>query len=435
MFGKIINTFGTKTLTAVINLVIAIILSQVLGAEGKGTQGIIITTISFILVFSNLVGGATLVYLVPRYRYNLLLLPSYLWSVFIASISALLLYIFKLVATEFIIHISVLSLVSSFASINSSLLIGKEKINASNLVNLLVPILTILMLLILFYAAGRENIFSYLFSLYVAYGLSFTGSLLLVLKHFGTPGLTHLHEQSKVIITLFKYGFLNQIAHITQMMSFRLSYYVLESFHGEAAVGIYSNGVSLAESIWLISKSISLVQYARIANSENKEYAIKLTGIFIKISTLISFIILIPLVVLPGSVYVFIFGSEFYDVGRVIQTLAIGVLVYNVSILLGHYFSGTGRYYINAVCSSLGLIVSVILFYILIPQYGYIGAGFASSISYLFTTLLLLIYYSREDKGWYKSLIIRKEDIEVTRREVGSLFTTTKRYKDIHEGE
>ena len=68
MLSKILNTFGAKTAGAVINLLIAIILSQFLGPEGKGQQGLIITTIAFILVFANLVGGGTLVYLVPRYK-------------------------------------------------------------------------------------------------------------------------------------------------------------------------------------------------------------------------------------------------------------------------------------------------------------------------------------------------------------------------------
>ena len=52
MFGKILNTFGTKILVAFINLAIAIIISQVLGDSGKGIQSLVLTNISFILIFS-----------------------------------------------------------------------------------------------------------------------------------------------------------------------------------------------------------------------------------------------------------------------------------------------------------------------------------------------------------------------------------------------
>ena len=61
MFGKILNTFGTKILVAFINLAIAIIISQVLGDSGKGIQSLVLTNISFILIFSEIVCGASLV--------------------------------------------------------------------------------------------------------------------------------------------------------------------------------------------------------------------------------------------------------------------------------------------------------------------------------------------------------------------------------------
>ena len=61
MFGKILNTFGTKILVAFINLAIAIIISQVLGDSGKGIQSLVLTNISFSLIFSEIVCGASLV--------------------------------------------------------------------------------------------------------------------------------------------------------------------------------------------------------------------------------------------------------------------------------------------------------------------------------------------------------------------------------------
>jgi Na+-driven multidrug efflux pump len=86
------------------------------------------------------------------------------------------------------------------------------------------------------------------------------------------------------------------------------------------------------------------------------------------------------------------------------------VLVYNFSILIGHYFSGTGRYYLNAVSSSLGLVASVILYYTLIPAFGITGAGWATSASYLVTTLILVYIFNKENKGWYKELAISRDD-------------------------
>jgi len=127
LIKKILNTFGTKTITAFINLAIAIVLSQYLGAEGKGEQGLIITTIAFVLVFANLIGGATLVYLTPRIAVKHLIAPSYLWSALISIFAYFTLRFTNIIDQSFVIHISILAFLNSILAINSSILIGNEK--------------------------------------------------------------------------------------------------------------------------------------------------------------------------------------------------------------------------------------------------------------------------------------------------------------------
>lgn len=412
MLKKILNTFGTKAISAIINLLIAVILSQYLGPEGKGVQSLIITTITFVLVFANLVGGATLVYLVPRHSASLLVVPSYAWTIIIALISYFILLLFPVVDRSFIIHICLLSALNSITAINTSILTGKEKISTANMISLLQPTILIISLFSLFILADKHQIQSYIISLYTSFGISAAASIIYYVRYCGGIKIHRISEYNPIIREMVRFGLLNQVAHITQMLSFRLSFYVLDRFHGEAAVGIYSNGISIAESIWLISKSISLVQYARISNTENRKESAVLTARLIKFSFFASLLLLIPLVIMPSSFYTWIFGDGFEQTGTVIWTLAFGVLVYNFSILIGHYFSGTGRYQVNAISSSLGLIASVILYYTLIPSYGITGAGFATSLSYFITTVILIIIFNRENKGWWKELIPTGKDLQ-----------------------
>jgi O-antigen/teichoic acid export membrane protein len=153
---------------------------------------------------------------------------------------------------------------------------------------------------------------------------------------------------------MFRLGILNQLAHIFQLLSFRMSYYWLGQVYSEAEVGIFSNGTSLIESVWLISRSISLVQYSRIVNMTDKKEAQKLTLDLSKLSFVISFIILIPMILLPSSFYEFIFGAGFGGIRLVIQALAPGVLFLNLNIIISHYFSGIGKYQLNSIASFAG---------------------------------------------------------------------------------
>ncbi len=410
MLNKIINTFGAKTAGAVINLLIAIVLSQFLGPEGKGQQGLIITTIAFILVFSNLVGGGTLVYLVPRYKISELFLPSYLWAIVISGFAFILLLFFPVVGIGFSVHIAILSIISGFAGINSTLLIGKEEIKASNLTLLSQPVITIVVLLIMFYLTEINDIYAYLLAIYISFSISWLTGLVYLKKYFHDKFIVFRIEFD-VIKTLFKLGFLNQLAHITQLMSFRLSYYILDLYHGEASVGIYSNAISLMESVWLISKSISLVQYARIANDNDIKYAQRITIKLLMAGLAVCTAILVPLLVLPGTLYSYIFGEGFSGIKVAMWTLAPGVLIYNFNILFGHYFSGRGKYHFNTIASGAGLAVSIVCFYLFIPSMDIAGAGIATSISYLVTSIVIFSLFMRENQLSIKEWMIRKQDI------------------------
>jgi Na+-driven multidrug efflux pump len=73
-------------------------------------------------------------------------------------------------------------------------------------------------------------------------------------------------------------------------------------------------------------------------------------------------------------------------------------LFFNIALIGGHYFSGTGKYHINTIASFIGLLISVLLFSFMIPQMGMIGAGLATSISYTITSIVVIVFFVRESK-------------------------------------
>ncbi len=378
---------------------IAIVISQYLGASGKGEQGIIITTIALILIFSNIIGGPSLVYLVPRFCLQKLLIPAYIWSLIVSIVFFYFMKSVDIVNKEYVFHIAFLTLVNSFASINLSILIGKERIKTNNFINLLQASVIIVTLIINFYFFEENEIQSYLEALYYGFGVSFIMSFIFV-----APFLREKFKDKKnnstldAIKGLTKFGIWNQVGFIAQLLSFRISYYFIEYFRMAKDVGIYSNGVSLIESIWLISSSITLVQYSKIVNSNNDLYSQKLTIKLTRMSLLFAFIMVIPLIFLPSEFYSFIFGREFGEINKLMWILAPGVLLFNITLVTGHYFSGTGKYYINAIAMIAGLIVTILFNLLLIPKYGITGAGITASFSYIITTVIMSIFFSKKAK-------------------------------------
>ena len=412
MFKKILNTFGTKITAAVINFLIAVLLSQVLGDVGKGTQALLVATIAFILIFSDIVCGESIVFLTPHHSFKKILVASVVWAGFIAVVMGFSINLFyPQLQTDLVAHVAILSFISSLSSINFRFLVGKEEIRKANYNTLLQPVLMILTLIVYYLFLKKRDIYGYIIALYIAYSCSFLLGIWMLRDEYAHLGQDRDRNYKAALQDLFKYGFLNQTGHFVQFFNLRLSYYLLDKFIDRGRVGVFSNAVSLAEAIWIISSSIALVQYARIANANDREYAQKLTLDLTKICFLISAVAVVVLALLPAEFYVFIFGSDFGEMAHIIRILAPGILIYCVFLILGHYYSGIGRYQMNTFAALCGLVATLACGFTLIPRYDIVGAAITSAVSYTVNALFLFVFFLKESHFKGKDFILTKAEI------------------------
>jgi O-antigen/teichoic acid export membrane protein len=146
----------------------------------------------------------------------------------------------------------------------------------------------------------------------------------------------------------------------------------------------------------MISTSISLWQYATISNSKDVNYTKKITEQLTKYGLLIAFVGLFILVMIPSAFFSWLFGKEFNELNQLFWYLAPGIWVFNYALIIGHYFSGHGKYYVNAIASGIGLIVTCIAAYYFIPLLKIQGAAVTASISYFVTSLVVILYFRKE---------------------------------------
>jgi O-antigen/teichoic acid export membrane protein len=396
MFRKILGNFGVRLISAIVNLMIAVVVSQYLGASGKGEQSLILTMIAIVTIFDNMVGGASIVYLTNKLRIRELFVASYIWTLLISVISYVVLVFAELVPDKFILSVVILSAVSSLVSIHSSVLLGKENLRSFNLLSFLVPFISLAALLIQFTLNWNRTAEAYVYSLYAAYGITLSVSALLIIGHVKKDVTFEVANTWGTFKSLFYFGFQNQLAHVFQLLSFRMSYFFLERECGAAEVGIYSNAVSVIESIWMISTSISLWQYAKISNSTDVSYTKNITEQLTKYGLLTAFAALLVLFVIPAGFYEWLFGKEFNGLNELMWYLAPGIWVFNYALIIGHYFSGHGKYYVNAIASAVGLIVTCITAYYFIPTFKIHGAAISASCSYFVTSLVVILYFRKE---------------------------------------
>ena len=405
MWRSIFGNFGVRVLSALLNLGLVILFSQLTGAVGKGEQSLLLTSVAIITIFDSLVGGAALVYLSSRYSWSQLIKASYAWVLVVSIFAFFILQTLHIFETQYLLHIILLSAISSISSVHASLLLGQQRLKAFNLVQILVPLVTFST------CVGQWLVYQqldYTVALYVSY-LVALGASCMAIWHFFPQQAQEKVSRKMILQRLFKLGFYNQLAHVLQLLSFRASYYILEQFHGTSAVGVFSNASSITESIWLIATSISLWQYATISNAQDQQYTIQITEKLSRFGMLAAFFGVGFFLLLPADFYRIVFGSDFGGLQLLMWALAPGVWIFTYALVVGHYFSGHGRYWVNALASGVGLVFSLLASFIFIPIYGAMGAALAASISYTATSLVVLRYFLKD--GAQFSVFPSKEEL------------------------
>ncbi|MFT6946628.1 MAG: O-antigen/teichoic acid export membrane protein [Vicingaceae bacterium] len=413
MIGNIINTVSTRITLAVLSIVLLLLNSNVLGTEGLGTIGIIVLEITIYLLISNVICGGSLIYYSSRKKVNELMIAAYLWILLSAGAYYLIISLVPVLSSDYLNSIVLLGFLQSVITANLSLLAGQQRFKVFNLVALSQAIIQISSLCIFFFLLDERSIASFIQSTLIAYSFAVVFSFIRLIptieKEIKLPTLALFKE-------LIHYGFYLQIANVTQLMNYRLNYFLLDYFSGRASVGQFMAGVQLSEGLLLPSKSIGTVQYAKISSQKSKTKAARLTVTLLKVTLLLTIPITVLLILLPEVVYTTLLSADFNRTPEVISVMGIGIIALAGEIILSRYFSGTGQQKINAVSSTVGLAVTVIAGFTLIPIYGLLGAAACASLSYLSIFIFLLIKIIRGTSLKLSDFILKKQDVVYFKR-------------------
>jgi len=418
MFDKILNTFVTRVFSMLMMFLVVIINTNTFGPEGTGTIALVILGLTLLQVLSNFVGGTSLVFLTPQKNIFQLLFLSYLWAVVSNLGGITLLYHFKLIPTEYALHLLAITLVYSVYYIHVGIIQGKEEIRRFNALQLLQVGLLLLSLagavLVCKGAHRPPTVDIYLYAFLFSYFVPAAISCFHIAKYVGKPDFRGM---GKLLVEMLKLGFWTQIANLTQLLTYRLNYYLIEGFVGRKSLGLYELGTRISEAVWVFPKSICLVQYARISNNHEHEYAKNLTLGLFKIVLVFSLLAVLFLWALPASFIAWVFGPEFAASKPVICSLLPGVVFLACMSVLSHHFAGYGKYWINAVGSLIGLAVTAVLGFTWLPAAARIGApealrtaGWISSAAYFASFVFTLICFVCHTSATGRDFIITRAD-------------------------
>lgn len=388
MNWAILFNLFSRVSSAALGLLVSVLISRELGAEAKGDHALFVVGVSIIHLFTNLFGGGSLGYLAPRHPLPFLINLSTAWSIFSGIFCGLILRVSGLLPEGFEIYIILSGVLYACWSSYVTLLLGRQHNQAYSFLQFLNPLMSagFLTLLLFLY---QKSLFSFAYAYTLSQGITAMVSLIWIKTI--TDQVTS--EEKRSWKALFKHGIFIQLANLTQFMNYRMLYYLIDIYFGRAFLGVYSNALALAESVWMVSKSISTVQFSRIVNTHSDEDARAITRKYIPISGFVSAACILVLVFIPPSFFTFLFGKDFSEVSSLMVWLSPAILALSVGNIYAHYFAGKGLNRINFYGSLLNLVVLIVLFFLFKPILNEMAAPFSASLSFVFTAVYHGVMY------------------------------------------
>jgi O-antigen/teichoic acid export membrane protein len=400
MIRSILFNFSARLGSAAMNFMVLLLTTHFLGKGIRGEIAAIQLGVSIIHLFSDLAGGASMVYLVPRSPLARLLSVSVIWSILsTATVGVVLVYVFHVIPSEYGIETLVLALCISLFSLNQSILLGQQRIHIMNILMLVQSCFQFGFMALCIMGLGFHHAYPFIYASIGGYFICYLIGLYFTTRNAPKPSI--VQSDKNALRLLFINGLFTQGANLGLRLMLSLHYTTLHRVFtdGDGAVGIYSTAFALGEAILLFAASASTIILSRVSNKENhreeREAAIRLA----KLSLVLTSFAVLVFALLPPAFFSWLLGGKDYTViHHIFLSLAPGILLLSFATVFSHYFSGSGKHYFNFM-STLFCIASAFIFAnMLTEKWGINGICLATSIAYGSMSLFIFFAFMFSEK-------------------------------------
>lgn len=208
----------------------------------------------------------------------------------------------------------------------------------------------------------------------------------------------------KWIPTLVRFGFFPMLSLLMTTLNYRVDVLMLNGRVPDAAIGVYSVGVLLAERIWMVPDAMRGVLVSNITKGKDAGEA----AYVIRLCNTACLFIVLGIIILGRPFINIVFGDEYRGAYTVTLILLMGVFSMSYYRLIASYNIAMGQQRISFILLSIGVAANVIANLALIPAMGIYGAGIASVISYALCSILFIVYFCWTTKISFSNMILLK---------------------------
>jgi len=404
------GTFGTNVLLIVVGIGSSIFINRVLGPAGKGEYAIFLAAIGLSTLVLSFGTHSAVSYYVAKATFPIQkLLSTILFFLLVVSVIFFVLVcangywndneFFLPKRQNHLFYWGVLSLsfvCSLLSTFFISILSGKRLFHIVNLHRIIQGVLNLLAFSALYYACfeGEYLDSGMVFVLYLL--LSLISLAVLLFFYFRQVGLGFGFSFLSLpqIWTVFRWSGISYFAVLAQFLNYRIDYWLIDYYAGNAPLGYYSLATNLAQMFWLLPVAVSSVLMPHTASAAQGEMLPK-TLLISRAVFAISLLAALPAALLAGPVIELLYSQAFLPSAEIFVILLVGVVPFCLTKIYAGFLAGEGIHRYNMIASLAGLAVTIVLDLLLIPTYGTTGAAWATSMSFLMTTAYVLYVICR----------------------------------------
>lgn len=419
-------TFMTKIVTFALNLVIMILITRVLGVDRLGLYNYItlIPILAFTLLTPSI--GTTNVYMSGQGSYPLDKLAgnSILSGLFFVVIVTLFIWLLTLIQPLMnLLALRGITLeyywlgyasfpFTMFYYYMASIVRGTGRIPQFNLLTFLSVLSSLIVLsATAFFSDGTLTSFLKAYLLYSA-----INSLMAIVFVRRITRFT-FRPDLPLVKEMMAYGWRAYLWNLFTFMEKRIDVILIGLLFTTRELSYYTNAVNIVEKMWFVPEALATVLFPYVSASSSLDEVHRL----VTSSTRQIFLIMTVGAVLVGFVAAplipLVFKPEFGPSVPVLWLLLPGVVTLSVARIITIAFAGAGKPEMGGVSALIAFVMEMVLVFVLSPIWGLKGAALASSISYTFAMIVMVILYTRRMNVPLRDLFVfQKEDIRFYQR-------------------
>lgn len=425
---NIFFTFITQFPTQFLGIIAGIFITRMLGPDGRGAYAIFLADVDLcVTIFGFSIGNAIIYYFASGKIYKSKIYGISLVIIFFATILFVIVTLIVLyigfgayffpkdhITFLMIIWFVAATFITLLSNVFNGIFQGYREFNVVNKVAISNSVFNILIFGAVFiYHKITHSVIS------VEHVLILTLVALFMNMGLWYYNLNKYHKRLKPvlkvsfkeeILPLLKFLGIGHLSNIINFLNYRFSLWIIAIYLSAAEVGYFGLASGIAGMLNLIATPISSVLMPYLS----KEVGKKRRKIFAQYSRLNFTIILfagtigffIAPVVIP-----FVYGKEFIPAILIFQISLVGTLFTAQNKIMGIFNISDNMQKINLYATIIGLFLTVITSFILIPNYGLIGATICNLITYLCMFIFLYINFTLRDNSIFSNIfIVNKSD-------------------------